>query len=74
MIQRESKFVHYTKGVTMIIDLSPGSQEIIPDLDLKQETLDFVFRICGYRPISAISQALALPNFGFFSMEYEVKD
>jgi hypothetical protein len=55
----------------MAIDIQSVPQEELPNLSLEKETFDFFFRICGYTPDTPISQALANPNFGFFSKKYE---
>jgi hypothetical protein len=68
------KIVHIKGIPLMAIDTPQDSKKDTPNLSLKEETLDFFFRVCGYTPTPAISQALADPNFGFLSEKYKVMD
>ncbi len=59
---------------TVVITPQDDPEREKPDLTLREETLDFFYRICGYTPIPEISQALSSPTFGFLSKEYTVRD
>ncbi len=54
---------------------SSNPQRNLPDLTLRKEVFDFVYKLCGYAPIPAISKMLASDKGGFFdTTKYPTED